>query len=60
MIVLGNLDYYKFAYWKDIEITIANESFAGKNQIGIYGHTLADGCPINPEAFARLKAVYVG
>lgn len=60
MIVLGDMSKYKFAYWKDIEITVANEKFAGKNQVGFYGHTLADGCPCDPNAFARLKSVYVG
>lgn len=59
MIVLGDLSKYKFAYWKDIEITVANELFAGKNQVGFFGHTLADGCPCDPDAFARLKAAYV-
>lgn len=58
--VLGDMSKYKFAYWKDIEITVANEKFAGTNQVGFYGHTLADGCPCDPAAFARLKAVYVG
>lgn len=58
MIVLGDMSKYKFAYWKDIEITVADQLFAGKNQVGIFGHTLADGCPCDPEAFARLKAVY--
>lgn len=60
MVVLGDLSKYKFAYWKNIEITVADQLFAGKNQIGIFGHTLADGCPCDPEAFARLKAAYVG
>ena len=60
MVVLGDMSKYKFAYWKDLEITIAKELFAGKNQVGFFGHTLADGCPCDPEAFARLKAVYVG
>ncbi len=58
--VLGDMSYYKFAYWKGLDVTVANELFAGKNQVGFFGHTLADGCPCNPEAFARLKAVYVG
>lgn len=53
--VLGDMRFYKFAYWKGLDVTIANELFAGKNQVGFFGHTLADGCPANPEAFARLK-----
>ena len=54
-LALGDLSHYQFAYWKGLEITIAKEVFAGKNQVGFYGHTLADGCPTLPEAFARLK-----
>lgn len=52
---IGNLDYYWFAYWKGIDIQVLNEKFAGTNQIGILGHTLADGQPTLPAAFARLK-----
>ena len=59
MIVLGDMSKYKFAYWKGFDVTIANELFAGKNQVGFFGHTLADGCPSDPEAFSRLKAAYV-
>lgn len=51
---LGDLSYYKFAYWKGLDVTIDNYTFAGKNQIGVYGHTLADGCPALAEAFVRL------
>lgn len=53
--VLGDLSHYQFAYWKGIDVTIDNYSFAGKNQIGIYGHTLADGQPTLAAAFSRLK-----
>jgi len=53
--VLGDLNHYQFAYWKGLDVTVANEVFAGKNQVGFYGHTLADGCPTLPQAFARVK-----
>ncbi len=53
--VLGDLSHYQFAYWKGLDITVANEKFAGTNQIGFYGHTLADGCPTLANAFSRLK-----
>ncbi|WP_147612320.1 phage major capsid protein [Treponema pectinovorum] len=55
VIVLGDLSHYQFSYWKGLDITVANEKFAGTNQIGFYGHTLADGCPTLAPAFARLK-----
>ncbi len=53
--VFGDFRHYKFAYWKGMELTVDNLTFAGKNQIGIYGHTLADGCPTLPEAYSRIK-----
>lgn len=53
--LLGDLSHYKWAYWKGLDLTVANEKFAGTNQIGFYGHSLADGCPTLPSAFARLK-----
>lgn len=53
--VLGDFSHYWFAYWKGIDITVLNEKFAGTNQIGFLGHTLADGQPTLPAAFARLK-----
>ncbi len=53
--VFGDLRYYQFAYWKGVEITLDNLTFAGKNQVGIYGHTLADGQPTLEKAFSRLK-----
>lgn len=52
--VLGDFSHYWFAYWKGIEIQVLNEKFAGTNQIGFLGHTLADGQPTLPAAFARL------
>ncbi len=56
VIVLGDFKkYYKFAYWKSVEIQLLVEKFAGKNQIGYLGHTLADGQPTLGEAFTRLK-----
>lgn len=56
VIVLGDFKtYYKFAYWKNVEIQLLVEKFAGKNQIGYLGHTLADGQPTLAEAFTRLK-----
>ena len=56
VIVLGDFKtYYKFAYWKNVEIQLLVEKFAGKNQIGYLGHTLADGMPTLAEAFTRLK-----
>ena len=56
VIVLGDFKkYYKFAYWKNVEIQLLVEKFAGKNQIGYLGHTLADGMPTLGEAFTRLK-----
>lgn len=55
VMVLGDLSRYKFAYWKGLDITIATEKFAGTNQVGIYGHSLADGQPTLPAAFSRLK-----
>lgn len=53
--VLGDFSHYWFAYWKGIDITVLNEKYAGTNQIGFLGHTLADGQPTLPAAFARLK-----
>lgn len=54
--VLGDFkDYYKFAYWKNVDIQVLVEQFALKNCIGYLGHTLADGMPVLGEAFARLK-----
>ena len=53
--VLGDLSHYWFAYWKGIDITVLNEKYAGTNQVGFLGHTLADGQPTLPAAFARLK-----
>lgn len=56
VMILGDFrNYYKFAYWKDVEIQLLVEKFAGKNQIGYLGHTLADGMPVLAEAFTRLK-----
>ena len=55
VLALADLSHYKFAYWKGLDVTIANELFAGKNQVGFFGHTLADGMPTLPAAFARLK-----
>ncbi len=57
LMVLGDFrNYYKFAYWKDIEIQVLTEQFALKNQIGYMAHTLADGMPTLGEAFVRVKA----
>ena len=53
--VLGDFSHYWFAYWKGIDITVLNEKYAGTNQIGFLGHTLADGQPTLEAAFARLK-----
>ena len=54
--VLGDFrNYYKFAFWKGIDIQVLTEQFALRNQIGYLGHTLADGMPVLAEAFARLK-----
>lgn len=53
--VLGDFSFYKFAYWTGIDIQVLVEKYAGKNQIGYLGHTLADGMPANAQAFARLK-----
>lgn len=55
ILALGDMSYYKFAYWKGLDVSIANELFLGRNQVGFFGHTLADGMPVLPEAFARLK-----
>lgn len=54
VIALGDFSHYWFAQWKDMDITVLNEKFAGTNQIGFLGHTLADGQPTLPAAFARL------
>lgn len=53
--VLGDFSHYWFAYWKGLDVTVLNEKYAGTNQIGFLGHTLADGQPTLPAAFARLK-----
>jgi len=54
--VLGDFkDYYKFAYWKNVDVQVLVEQFALRNCIGYLGHTLADGMPVLGEAFARLK-----
>ena len=53
--VLGDFSHYWFAYWKGLDVTVLNEKYAGTNQIGFLGHTLADGQPTLPVAFARLK-----
>ena len=56
VIVLGDFkDYYKFAYWKNVEIQVLTEAFAVRNCIGYLGHTLADGMPVLGEAFVRMK-----
>ena len=56
VIVLGDFkDYYKFAYWKNVEVQVLVEAFATKNCIGYLGHTLADGMPVLGEAFVRMK-----
>ena len=56
VIVLGDFrNYYKFAYWKSVEVQVLTEQFALKNCIGYLGHTLADGMPTLAEAFTRLK-----
>jgi len=52
--MLGDFSHYWFAYWKGLDVTVLNEKYAGTNQIGILGHTLADGQPTLPAAFARL------
>ena len=52
--VLGDFSHYWFAYWKGLDVTVLNEKYAGTNQIGFLGHTLADGQPTLPAAFARL------
>ena len=54
VVVLGDFSHYWFAQWKDMDITVLNEKFAGTNQVGFLGHTLADGQPTLPAAFARL------
>ena len=54
VVALGDFSHYWFAHWKDMDITVLNEKFAGTNQIGFLGHTLADGQPTLPAAFARL------
>lgn len=54
VVALGDFSHYWFAQWKDMDITVLNEKFAGTNQIGFLGHTLADGQPTLPAAFARL------
>lgn len=54
VVALGDFSHYWFASWKDMDITVLNEKFAGTNQIGFLGHTLADGQPTLPAAFARL------
>lgn len=53
--VLGDFSHYWFAYWKGLDITVLNEKYAGTNQVGFLGHTLADGQPTLSAAFARLK-----
>lgn len=53
--VLGDFSHYWFAYWKGLDVTVLNEKYAGTNQIGFLGHTLADGQPTLPAAFARLQ-----
>lgn len=53
--VLGDFSHYWFAYWKGLDVTVLNEKYAGTNQIGFLGHTLADGQPTLSAAFARLK-----
>lgn len=56
IIVLGDFaNYYKFAYWKNVEIQVLTEAFAVRNCIGYLGHTLADGMPVLGEAFVRMK-----
>ena len=56
VIVLGDFrNYYKFAYWKGVEVQVLSELFAQKNEIGYIAHTLADGMPTLGEAFTRLK-----
>lgn len=54
--VLGDFSKYWFAYWKGVDIQVFNEKFSLQNQIGIGAHTLADGQPVLPAAFVRLKS----
>lgn len=58
--VLGDFSYYKFAYWKGLDIQVLKEKFALRNQYGFLGHTLADGMPSLGAAFARLKVGSAG
>lgn len=53
--VLGDFDYYQFAYWEGLDVQVLSELFALRNQYGFLGHTLADGMPTLGKAFARLK-----
>lgn len=53
--VLGDFRYYWWAYVDGLEIKNLVELFALKNQLGFKGTAYADGAPVLPAAFARLK-----
>lgn len=53
--VLGDFSYYWWAYVEGIEIKNLFELFSLKNQLGFKGTAYADGAPVLPAAFSRLK-----
>lgn len=53
--VLGDFNYYWWAYVDGIEIKNLVELFALKNQLGFKGTAYADGAPVLAEAFSRVK-----
>lgn len=53
--VLGDFNYYWWAYVEGLEIKNLVELFALKNQLGFKGTVYADGAPVLAEAFSRIK-----
>ncbi len=53
--VYGSLIHYWWAVVNTVEVEILKELYAAKNQIGYKGTLYADGAPVLPKAFARVK-----
>ena len=54
-VAIGDLNYYWWTESQETEVDVIKEMFSLKNQYGYIGYMEADGAPVKPEAFARLK-----
>lgn len=52
---VADMSYYLFARVKNVEVQVLDQLFSLTNQVGFKGYVEADGAPMVPEAFARLK-----